>query len=501
MLPQDPASDPATSATVEPASDLTSFGPESGPDGPGYVAPPAPVPLGRGPRRIGRAVLGVAVALVVVLGGSGLFISGYMLGSRQAGQPGTSAADAAAFQPFWDAYHNVSTQFALGPVDQKTIVEGAIKGMVDSLGDPYSAYLSPTDFQSTLQDISGTFEGIGAEVGTVDASGKDSNCTTFGPDCRLEIAQPLPDSPALKAGLQPGDVVTKINGTTVDGLTPDQTTSQIRGPAGSSVTLTIQRGKAAPFDVSIVRAKITRQEVVTKDLANGSVGYVELSGFSETGADAAVAAIKADVQKGQKKLILDLRGNPGGFIDAAQRLASAFISSGPVFWQQDAAGTQTATNAIAGGPATDPTIRVVVLVDGGTASAAEIVTGALKDTGRATIVGQKTFGKGTVQTWYELGTNGDEGGIKLTIAKWLTPNKTWIHKVGITPDVAVDVPANLPAGSDPILDKALAILAAPPASPAPGASSTPAIPGTPATGSPLPGSSDRMFLVGWVDVS
>jgi carboxyl-terminal processing protease len=487
MLPEDPE-------IIEPS-----------PTAPGYVAGPAPVPVGRGPRRLGRLAIGVAIVLVALIGGSGLFMSGYLLGMRQAAQPGTSAADSAAFQPFWDAYHNISAHFALGPVDQKTIVEGAIKGMVDSLGDPYSAYLSPTDFQNTLQDISGTFEGIGAEVGTVDASGKTSTCTTFGANCRLEIAQPLPGSPAEKAGLQPGDVVTKIDGTTVDGLTPDQTTSRIRGPAGTSVTLTIVRGSAAPFDVTIVRAKITRQEVVTKDLANGSVGYVQLTGFSETGADAAVAAIKADVQKGQKKLILDLRGNPGGFIDAAQRLASAFVASGPVFWQQDASGNQSPTNAIPGGPATDPSIRVVVLVDGGTASAAEIVTGALKDTGRATIVGQKTFGKGTVQTWYELGTNGDEGGIKLTIAKWLTPNKTWIHKIGITPDVVVDVPSNLPAGSDPILDKALAILAAPPTSPAPSpGASAPASPPAPgASGAPAasPASSSvQSFLVGWVDV-
>jgi carboxyl-terminal processing protease len=492
MLPDDPASQP----TIEPAAEGL----------PGYVAGPAPVAVGAGPRRISGLVVGVAPVVVALLGGGGLFLSGYALGAHQAGQPGTSPSDDAAFQPFWDAYHNVQSKFALGPVDRTTLVEGAIKGMVDALGDPYSAYLSPADFQSTLSDISGQFEGIGAEIGTVDGTGKVVDCSTFGPNCRLEISNPLPNSPALAAGLKPGDVVTAVDGVSLDGLTPDDATSKIRGPAGTSVKLHIVRAGTAPFDVTIVRAKITRQEVTTKDLAGGSVGYVKLDGFSETGADAVVAAVKADVAKGQKELILDLRGNPGGFVDAADRVASAFVGSGPIFWQQDVDGVQTETEAIPGGPATDPAIKVVVLVDGGSASASEIVTGALKDTHRATIIGVKTFGKGTVQTWIPLGNNGDEGGVKLTIAKWLTPDKTWIHKIGITPDVTVPIPANTPAGSDPVLDKALALFAAgsiplPGSSPAPtappngGPQSSGAPVGSPSsTGSSVPSSLEGAIL-------
>ena len=470
---------------------------------PGYVTGPAPVPVGRPPRRIGGALVGVAITLVALIGGGALFMSGYALGVHQGSEPGTAPSDDAAFQPFWDAYHNVTTRFPLGPVDKTTLVEGAIKGMVDALGDPYSSYLSPKDFANTLQDISGQFEGIGAEIATVDASGKTSDCTTFGPNCFLQVAQPLPDSPALKAGLKTGDIITAVDHATIDGLTSDQARDKIRGPAGTSVTLTIKRGSAAPFDVAITRAQITRQEVTTKDLAGGTVGYVQLIGFSEPGADAAVAAIKADVAKGQKKIILDLRGNPGGFVDAATRLASAFIASGPVYWQQDAQGNQESTDAIAGGPATDPSIRVVVLVDGGSASASEIVTGALHDTGRATVVGQKTFGKGTVQTWIPLGNNGDEGGIKLTIAKWLTPDKTWIHHVGIIPDVVVDVPQNLPAGADPILDAGLAAVNQPgPSGPPPAQSGNPgSLPPSPAP-SAAPASSFRGgFLVGWADAA
>jgi carboxyl-terminal processing protease len=170
-----------------------------------------------------------------------------------------------------------------------------------------------------------------------------------------------------------------------------------------------------------------------------------------------VDALGKDIAAGQKQIVVDLRGNPGGFITAARTVASAFIASGPVFWEQDAQGNQTATNALPGGVATDPSIRVVVLIDKGSASASEIVAGALQDTKRATLVGQTSFGKGTVQQWIEL--DGDSGGIKLTIAKWLTPDKRWIHTVGLTPDVPVDVPADTPAGQDPILDRALELLA------------------------------------------
>jgi carboxyl-terminal processing protease len=452
------------------------------PSFPGYVAGPAPVPVGHGPRRLGGAVVGVAIMLVALLGGGGLFLSGYALGNHQQSQPGTSASDEAAFQPFWDAYHNVVSKFALGPVDKTTLVEGAIKGMVDSLGDPYSSYLSPEDFRNTLSDISGEFEGIGAEIGTVDATGALVDCSTFGANCHLSVARPLPDSPAIKAGLKAGDVILAVDGVSLDGLNPEQARNKIRGPAGSAVTLSVQRAGGTPFDVSIVRAKIQRQEVTTKDLGGGKIGYARLEGFSENGADALVAAIKADVAKGQKLLILDLRGNPGGFIDAAQRVASAFIASGPVFWQLDAQGTYTETDAIAGGAATDPSIRVVVLVDKGSASASEIVTGALKDAHRATVIGETTYGKGTVQTWFPLGTNGDEGGVKLTVAKWLTPDKHWIHRVGIAPDVAVTVPADNPAGADPVLDKAVALLS----SGAPMPSSAPYPTGSPA---PSPGAS------------
>jgi len=458
--PSDPSGDASNAATTHelPAAGPADSAPASGPSGDavplGYVAGPAPVPVGgRSPRR--GFVLGVAATLVVLLGGSALFVSGYSLGHQQANQPGTSAADEQSFQAFWDTYHDIVSRYALGPVPTKTLVEGAIKGMVTAMGDPYSSYLTPEEAAATLQDISGEFEGIGTEIGTVDATGKTVDCNLFGPQCRLSVVTPLAGSPAEKAGIKSGDVIASVDGVSVNGLSPDQARDKIRGAAGTSVTLHIERAGAAAFDVTIVRAKIQRQEVVTKELANGTVGYVQLTGFSEAGADAFVAAVKADVDKGIKKIVVDLRGNPGGFIDAAQKVASTFIGSGPIFWQENLQGQDTETDAIAGGVATDPSIKVVLLIDHGSASASEIVAGALRDTKRATLVGETSFGKGTVQQWLPLS---DSSTLKLTIAKWLTPDKHWIHKIGIVPHVVVTVPTNAPAGSDVVLDRAVAIL-------------------------------------------
>jgi carboxyl-terminal processing protease len=195
--------------------------------------------------------------------------------------------------------------------------------------------------------------------------------------------------------------------------------------------------------------------VVTKDLAGGTIGYIDLTGFSDNSAASLHQAVVADIAKGEKKLILDLRGNPGGFVTAARSVASEFIGKGTIFWQEDAQGNKTATEATPGGAATDPSIKVVVLIDKGSASASEIVAGAMRDTKRATLIGETTFGKGTVQEWTPLE---GAGGFKLTVAKWLTPDQEWIHHKGIDPDVKVTVPANLPAGQDPVLDKAVQVL-------------------------------------------
>jgi len=401
------------------------------------------------------AILGLAVFVVAVLASGAMFLSGYLVGQRSAQQPGTPVAAEDGFQAFWDSYNTITKRFALGGETQQSLVNGAIKGMVDSLGDPYSAYLTPDQYREGLQDLSGQFEGIGAEIGTTDAKGATSDCTTLGPDCRLTIVSPLDGSPAEKAGLKAGDVLVAVDGVSTAGLTVDSTRDKIRGKKGTEVTLTIVRGNAEPKDVQVVRDVIISKEVVTNTLGNGAVGYIQVTGFSDNSATKFHDALQADLKAGQTKLIVDLRGNPGGYVTAAQKMASEFIAGGPIFWEQDADGSQTETTATGQGIATAPSIKLVLLIDKGSASASEIVAGALQDTKRATIVGETSFGKGTVQQWIQLQ---DGSALKLTIAKWLTPDKHWIHHVGIVPDVPVAAPTDPASKADPALDKAVELL-------------------------------------------
>jgi carboxyl-terminal processing protease len=431
---------------------------------PGVGAPAAAPPALRPPPGASHRslVLAMAIAIVAVLGGSGLFLSGYTLGQRDGSEPSTPLSEADAFRPFWDTYHTITDTYAGGEVDREAIIAGAIKGMVGALGDPYSSYLTAQEYRETLQGISGQFEGVGAEIGTQGTDGVQG-CAPLGPACHLLVSGTLEGSPAEAAGLQAGDLILATDGASLDGLTVDAARERVRGPKGSVVALTIQRGTDAPFDLAITRDVIQRREVISKVLAGGSVGYVRLNDFSDAAATTLRGEFAAHVAAGRTSLILDLRGDPGGFVTAARAVASEFIGSGTIFWEQDAQGGQLATTALPGGVATDPKLRIVCLIDGGSASASEIVAGALQDSKRATLVGQTSFGKGTVQRWTEL--TGEGGAVKLTIARWLTPDKRWIHGVGLTPDVVVDVPADTPAGSDPTLDKALQVLDATASSP------------------------------------
>jgi len=414
---------------------------------------PRPVPADPSRRRSGALIVaGGAIAVIV---GSALFLSGWTLGRQAALQPGTPVSEQEAWQPFWDTYTAVTERYAGGPVDRSKVIQGAIKGMIASLDDPFSFYMTSDEFKASLQGISGQFSGIGTTVGTVDATGVNTSCTPLSATCRLAIESVIPGSPAEKAGLLAGDVIGAIDGAAVEGLTTDQVTAKVRGAKDTTVTLSIVRGSAAPLSVPIVRANILQPEVSAKSLENGAVGYIKLAGFSDQASIDFAAAVAADVKAGQKALLIDLRGNPGGFVTAARDIASQFLANGAVFWEQDATGNQTEVAAEPGGAATDPAIKVVVLVDGGTASASEIVSAALHDRGRAQLVGSKTYGKGTVQQWTQL--EGDSGGFRLTIARWLTPNKASIHRVGITPDVVVPSQATKP-GQDPVLDAGLVAL-------------------------------------------
>ena len=455
LNPPLPSEEPTAEVSVAAPGTAATGDPTSPADTP--IAPPGvPADPPRHAAATSRAgVLVGALALVTVLAGSALFFAGFSLGRQSALTPGTPSADADAFQPFWDTYSAISDRYAGGDVDRKSLVEGAIKGMIGSLDDPYSQYLTSEEFKSSLEGISGQFEGIGATIGTVNGTGATAACTTLGEDCFLAVVAPLTGSPAERAGLLPGDVIDGIDGATPSGLTVDQARGKVRGPKDTTVKLRIRRGVGLPFEVAITRAVIVQPEVETDTLAKGTVGYIKLAGFSDRSATEFHAAVVDAIGRGERRLIVDLRGNPGGFVTAARDIASEFLADGPIFWQQDADGNLTETAAKPGGVATDPGIRLVVLVDGGSASASEIVAGALHDRGRATLVGAKTFGKGTVQQWTQL--EDDSGGFRLTIAKWLTPDRTWIHGVGIVPDVLVADPPAKP-GDDPVLDAGLKAL-------------------------------------------
>ncbi len=420
------------------------------------VTPVVP-PVGDRPARR-LPILQLAIALVALMAGGALFMSGYSMGRQGAVEPGTPIGQDEAFRPFWDTYHTIDERYAGEEVDRKALIQGAIRGMIDSLGDPYSSYLTSEEYRRSLEGISGEFEGIGARIATVAPDGTQG-CATLGPECRLVIVAPLAGSPAERAGLLAGDVVLATDGTSLDGLSVDGARDRIRGPKGSVVVLSVQRGSDTdPFPIEVTRDVVQEQEVESRDLAGGTVGYVRLNGFSDRGANEVKAALQAHIEAGRTMLILDLRGNPGGYVTAARDVASQFIASGVIFYEQDASGTQEPTDAVAGGVATDRAIQVVGLVDGGSASASEIVAGALQDSGRATLVGETTFGKGTVQQWQEL--TGEGGAFRLTIARWLTPDRRWIHGEGIVPDVQVTVPTDLGPGEDPVLDAALEVLGA-----------------------------------------
>ena len=410
-------------------------------------------PVRRRRSRALRPVLWLSVAVVTVLAGGVLFLSGYSLGRETATTPGTPANETQLFQPFWDAYRAVTERYAGGAVDRQRLVEGAIKGMIAALGDPYSMYLSPDDLRASLEGVNAQFEGVGAQIGTETATGQPSSCSTLGPDCRLFVVTPIDGSPAIRAGIRAGDVIATVDGTSLDGLTVDAARDRIRGPRGTIVTLGIVRAGTS-LRIGIARDVVEQRVVTGRDLARGQVGYIRLANFTSDSPATFRSILQADLAKGERKLIVDVRGDPGGFVDAARDIASEFIASGPIFYQEDSSGARVATDSTGTGIATDPSIKVVVLVDGGSASASEIFAGALQDRARATLVGEKTFGKGTMQEWDQLG-NG-MGGFRLTIAKWLTPDGRWIHQKGIEPDITVQPAAS--GQTDAPLAKALEIL-------------------------------------------
>jgi carboxyl-terminal processing protease len=347
------------------------------------------------------------------------------------------------FAPFWQAWDLVHEKFVDRPLDDTLLMQGAIRGMIGGLNDPNSSYMDPSEYEQANMPLAGSYEGIGAWV--------DSEAEY------LTIIAPMPDSPAERAGLRPGDMIIAIDGEDMTGIDPSLVVQRVLGPAGTTVMLTIVReGEAAPIDVEVERAHIDLPNVHSEMLED-RVGYIRLFTFGASTQPELRQALDELLADDPVGLVLDLRGNGGGYLTTALDIASEFIGDGVIMIERYGDGREEVFEAEPGGLATE--LPLVVLIDGGSASASEIVAGALQDRGRATLVGETSFGKGSVQEWIPLA--GDAGAIRVTVARWLTPNGRQIEEVGLTPDVVVAITEeDFQADRDPQLERAVEVLLA-----------------------------------------
>lgn len=342
------------------------------------------------------------------------------------------------FKPFWEAWQIIHQQYVDQPVNDTKLMEGAIRGMMESLGDPHSTYMDPQTYKDANAELAGSYEGIGA---VVDTTAK-----------YLTILSTFPGSPAEKAGIQAGDEIIAVDHKDMTGVSPELVRQQVIGPAGTTVHLTIARkGTSAPLEFDVTRAKITMPSASGKMLNNG-IAYVQITTFGENTTKELTATLQTLMAQHPKGLVLDLRDNGGGYLQTAVEVVSQFLGKGTVLFEQYGNGSKKEYDVISGGLATN--IPMVVLINEGTASASEITAGALQDYGRAKLVGVLSYGKGSVQNWVPL--SNDQGAVRVTIARWLTPKGRQIDKIGLTPDVYVlRTPADRQAGRDPQLDAAV----------------------------------------------
>jgi carboxyl-terminal processing protease len=363
-------------------------------------------------------------------------------GSRAAGQAATPDDLASLFVPFWESWEIIQNQYIDQPVDSELLMRGAIRGMFDSLGDQHSSYMDPDQFRQVNIPLEQEYEGIGAWVDTT---------TEY-----LTIFSPMPGSPAESAGLRPGDQVIAIDGEDMTGLDGSLVIRRIMGPAGTSVRITIMReGEPEPFDVDIVRAKITVPSV-TSEMLEDRIAYVRILQFADNTRDELRDHLQDLLDQEPTAMVVDLRNNGGGYLSTAVEVTSEFIDDGLILLEEYGDGRQREYRALGGGLATQ--IPLIVLVNAGSASASEIMAGALQDHQRALLVGTTTFGKGSVQNWVPL-AKGEEGAVRITIARWLTPNGRQINAIGLTPDYVVELTEeDFLAERDTQLEKAIDLL-------------------------------------------
>jgi len=356
--------------------------------------------------------------------------------NSSAGRP-----DSAEFDEFWTVWDKIKEKYVKsGTVKDQDLVYGAIAGLVYSLGDPYSMYMPPKAAEEFSKSLSGEFEGIGAEIGV-----KNN---------QLVVVAPLPDTPADRAGLRAGDKILAIDKIDTSGMDTNTAVMKIRGVAGTTVVLTITRdGVLKAKEFPIVRAQINVPSVLYLDKP-GNVAYLRVMQFNENVVSDFEKYVNKIKKDGKTGIILDLRNNPGGYLDAAVAMASEWVKTGPVVSERFSSTTINIHDTI--GKHRLAGIKTVVLINGGSASASEIVAGALQDTKTATIVGEKSFGKGSVQEYEPFA---DGSALKLTVAEWFTPNNKNINELGITPDVEVKEDSEKEkVGEDVMISKALELL-------------------------------------------
>lgn len=355
------------------------------------------------------------------------------------------------FKEFWDLWRQIKERYHQQPVDDSTLFYGAMSGLASAVGDPYTTYFEPKSAQEFSSSLQGKFEGIGAEIGIKND--------------QLQVIAPLPETPAEKAGLQPGDLILLIDKQDATSFSVEKAVSLIRGKGGTIVTLLIGRTKIEKdsfgkekksfesFEKAIMRETILVKSVRTSYLRDG-IALIEITHFNEDTADGFSAAVKAVLAKKSKGLIVDLRNDPGGYLDRATQVTSEWIGNQVVVMERRQGKI---TDSFRGtGPARLKDMPTILLVNQGSASASEIVAGALQDYGLAKLVGMKTFGKGSVQDVTDFP---DKSSVKITIAEWLTPKGRSIDKVGMKPDIEVDrTEDDYHANRDPQLDRALDIL-------------------------------------------
>ncbi|MBP6931128.1 MAG: S41 family peptidase [Candidatus Pacebacteria bacterium] len=393
----------------------------------------------------------IATSVILIVG---VFAGGYFLGNKNQPEPVpiiniTNSTDStvstnADFAPFWKVWQKINEKsiYANKKTDQEK-VWGAVQGLASSLGDPYTVFFPPEESKLFNDSIHGSFGGIGAEISIKDKI--------------LTIVAPLKDSPAFRAGLKSGDKILKIGKTDTTDMTVDKAISLIRGEKGTVVNLNIYRkGEKTSRDISITRDTIEIPTIDTEARDDG-VFVISLYSFSENSAELFRKALLDFSKTGYNKLVVDLRGNPGGYLDSAVNISNWFLDAGKIIVTEDYGDKRKSDVIKSRGPRvfTDQ-LKLVILVDGGSASASEILAGALQQNGLATLVGEKTFGKGSVQEVIDIT---DDTSLKVTVARWLTPNGDSISEKGLTPDHIVPITEkDLLDKKDPQLEKAVEIL-------------------------------------------